>query len=116
MLIKDTTPDDVDKLIWKWIKGEAVTTPEFGDPLATDDYAFCVFDPSGIVMSAAIPAGGTCGTKPCWKALNGKGNSVALRWSAQMIAAPCGWRSLPIGTKPCICPENPIARISGYDA
>jgi hypothetical protein len=73
MLIKDTTPDDVDKLIWKWIKGEAVTTPEFGDPLATDDYAFCVFDPGGLVMSAAIPAGGTCGTKPCWKALNGKG-------------------------------------------
>jgi len=73
ILIKDTSPDDVDKIIWKWIKGEAVTTPEFGDPLGTDDYAFCVFDQTGLVMSAAVPAGGTCGTKPCWKALNGKG-------------------------------------------
>jgi hypothetical protein len=73
MLIKDTTPDDIDKVIWKWIKGEAVTTADFGDPLATDDYAFCVYDATGLVMGMAAPAGGTCGTKPCWKALNGKG-------------------------------------------
>jgi hypothetical protein len=73
VLVKDSTPDDVDKLIWKWIKGEATTTGDFGDPLSSDDYAFCLFDQSGLVMSAAVPAGGTCGTKPCWKALSGKG-------------------------------------------
>jgi hypothetical protein len=73
ILIKDTTPDDVDKAIWKWIKGQAVATADFGDPLATDDYAFCVYDNTGLVMEMAAPAGGTCGTRPCWKALNGKG-------------------------------------------
>jgi hypothetical protein len=73
LLVKDTTPDTVDKVIWKWIKGAEVTTADFGDPLATDDYAFCLYDSTGIVMQASIPAGGTCGTKPCWKALNGKG-------------------------------------------
>jgi hypothetical protein len=73
LLIKDATPDAIDKVIWKWIRGETVTLADFGDPLATDDYAFCLFDTTGLVMQAAMPAGGTCGTKPCWKALNGKG-------------------------------------------
>ena len=73
ILIKDTTPDLVDKVIWKWIRGEAVANADFGDPVAADDYAFCLYDSTGIVMQASIPAGGTCGTKPCWKALNGKG-------------------------------------------
>jgi hypothetical protein len=73
LLIKDATPDTIDKVIWKWIRGETVTLADFGDPLATDDYAFCLFDATGLMMQAAMPAGGTCGTKPCWKALNGKG-------------------------------------------
>jgi hypothetical protein len=73
ILVKDTTPDTVDKVIWKWIRGEAVAPTDFGNPLALHDYAFCLYDTTGIVMEASIPAGGTCGTKPCWKELNGKG-------------------------------------------
>src|SRR5262249_15848923 len=43
---------------------------DLGDPLATDDYALCVFDASDArILRLIAPAGGTCGTKPCWKQL-----------------------------------------------
>jgi hypothetical protein len=50
----------------------SVTLPsfaEFGDPLATDDYALCVYDGSAtLLLRATAPAGGTCGSRACWKA------------------------------------------------
>src|SRR5262249_60330375 len=46
----------------------------FGNPLTTDDYALCVFGPGGnLLLESDAPAGGVCGTKPCWKALGIKG-------------------------------------------
>jgi hypothetical protein len=57
---------------WKWISGQATTLADFGDPRTSDDYVLCVYDESGVVplvaIQAAAPAGGTCGTKPCWTA------------------------------------------------
>ena len=38
VLIKDKSPDKGDLLVWKWIKGEATTLPDFGDPTLTDSY------------------------------------------------------------------------------
>jgi len=69
MLIKDNLNDTADLLTWKWIKGAATSTADFGSPPTTDDYALCVFTPSGLVLQADAPAGGTCGTVPCWKTL-----------------------------------------------
>ena len=44
---------------------------QFGSPLTTTDYHFCVYDETGgtpaLVMSLTAPAGGTCADKPCWK-------------------------------------------------
>jgi hypothetical protein len=98
ILIKDATPDAIDKVIWKWIRGEAVTNADFGDPTTTDDYAFCVYDANGLVMQAHIPAAGTCGTKPCWKALNGKGykyvNSAATPEGIQKLLVKAGGAGL----------------------
>jgi hypothetical protein len=63
-----------DQVIFKWNKGEATQTMDFGDPLNTDDYALCVFDSGGgLLLQSDAPAGGVCGTKPCWKALGIKG-------------------------------------------
>jgi hypothetical protein len=68
------TPDAGDQVIFKWNKGVATQTTDFGNPLATDDYALCVFDPGGnLLLKSDAPAGGVCGTKSCWKALGIKG-------------------------------------------
>lgn len=32
-----------DKLVWKWLKGQATSQAEFGDPLTSTDYALCIY-------------------------------------------------------------------------
>jgi len=60
LLLKDSAEDSGDKLIWKWLKGQATDLADFGTP-ATEDYSLCVYDQSGggdsVVMSLLIPAG-----------------------------------------------------------
>jgi cysteine-rich repeat protein len=73
--IKDKAPDAKDTLTWKWLKGEVTTVADFGDPIGGDDYTLCIYDVSGatpsVIVRAAAPAGGVCGTgnklKDCWK-------------------------------------------------
>jgi hypothetical protein len=76
LLLTDKTPDNRDLLVWKWIKGQTMATA-FGDPLGKDGYTLCIYDESGDVPRALIgataPAGGTCGTKPCWRPQSTKG-------------------------------------------
>ncbi len=72
--LKDKSPDKKDAVNWKYVKGAATVVGDFGDPLATTDYTFCVYDSSvrpQPILFAQAPAGGTCGTKPCWKAIKG---------------------------------------------
>lgn len=57
-----------DQLQWKWLKGAATDVAAFGQPDATSAYQLCIYDAEGVLHSASIPAGGTCGTKPCWAA------------------------------------------------
>jgi hypothetical protein len=39
----------------------------FDDPVAGPiDYVVCLYDQGGLKLDAKAPAGGTCGTKPCW--------------------------------------------------
>jgi len=67
LLLKKGATADKDQVRWKWSKGAFTTKAEFGSPLATTYYQFCVYDGAGIVVDATIPAGGTCSGKPCWK-------------------------------------------------
>jgi hypothetical protein len=64
-----------DLLQWRWVNGGATTLADFGNPVAGDDLTFCVFDRSratpSLLFRANAPAGGTCGTRPCWTG-NGK--------------------------------------------
>jgi hypothetical protein len=59
-----------DLVHWRWLSGTATTLTEFGDPVTTDDVTLCVFDQStptaSLIFRAHVPAGGTCGTRPCW--------------------------------------------------
>jgi hypothetical protein len=75
LLLKDNQLDDgKDKLVWKWVKGEATDVAELGDPTAGDAYALCFYDGGAMLAAAAeAPAAGTCGGKPCWGAKGTKG-------------------------------------------
>ena len=73
-LLEDKSPDKRDALNWKYIKGAATTLADFGDPLTATDYTLCIYDSSAASAAdlfARAPAGGTCGTKPCWKTIKG---------------------------------------------
>ena len=71
LVLKDSANDANDTLTWQWMKGEATTKTDFGDPLTTTDYTLCLYDETGgvpsLLLSATAPAGGTCAGKPCWK-------------------------------------------------
>jgi hypothetical protein len=70
LLLVDDPDDDRDQMRWKWVKGEATTQADWGDPTVDTGYALCLYDPSDMLVYASeVEPGGTCGTKPCWKAL-----------------------------------------------
>lgn len=54
-------------LAWTWLGG-ATDLANLGDPTATTSYRLCIYDDDELATSSDVPAGGTCGGKPCWKA------------------------------------------------
>jgi subtilisin family serine protease len=54
LLIKDKSPDDKDKLTWKWIKGDATDQADFADPLNSASYALCIYAGSAATRIAQI--------------------------------------------------------------
>jgi len=52
LLIKHKQLDFKDKLVWKWIKGQATTQAELGDPINSADYRLCVY--AGTAASALV--------------------------------------------------------------
>jgi hypothetical protein len=60
-----------DQLTWKWTRGETAIE-DLGDPVdSSATYRVCLYDASGNtqpLLEAHVPPGGTCGTKPCWRA------------------------------------------------
>ncbi len=67
--IANSADDSKDALLWKWGSGEATSIADLGAPtdVSGASYKLCVYDDDGLLMSADAPAGGTCGSKPCWK-------------------------------------------------
>ena len=69
--IEDRTPDDQDRLVFKWAKGAATSKSDFGDPLSSTSYELCLYDgTSDLISHASAPAGGTCNAaspRPCWR-------------------------------------------------
>src|SRR5262249_39127504 len=73
--LRNRTPDDKDRLMWKWAKGAATSVSELGNPVATTSYALCVYDgDESLIATASIPGAGTCNAaspRLCWR---GSGN------------------------------------------
>ena len=68
LALTNSTSPAKNRVQWKWSKGAATAVGDFGAPDSSDDYDLCIFDStSALVMSAGLPAGGSCGGKPCWK-------------------------------------------------
>lgn len=59
--------DRRNKFTYEWRRGEPLDVRDFGDPLGSTDYLFCVYDPGGLIMAAAAPGGGVCDGRACWK-------------------------------------------------
>ncbi|MDX2166146.1 MAG: hypothetical protein SF182_03760, partial [Deltaproteobacteria bacterium] len=60
------------RLRWEWFGTQPTTAAGFGDPVGgASAYHLCIYDTAdglpGLVFGASVPAGGTCGTRPCWK-------------------------------------------------
>ena len=61
------------KVGWKWLGGSTLPdVSQFGDPVnGPTAYHLCIYDTSAgppfLAFSATVPAGGTCGPRPCWK-------------------------------------------------
>jgi cysteine-rich repeat protein len=69
LLLRDRMPDEKDGLKWKWKRGATTPRSDFGSPTAITGYQLCIYNgASALVSSAAIPAGGLCAGRPCWKA------------------------------------------------
>jgi hypothetical protein len=56
---------------WTWKPDETPVSADFGDPLTTNGYALCVYSGGELISHSDAPAGGTCGTRPCWSSRNG---------------------------------------------
>src|SRR5262249_18379814 len=51
LILKNKSPDAKDKLIWKWIKGQATDQEDFGVPTGTTQLALCIY--AGTVSATA---------------------------------------------------------------
>jgi hypothetical protein len=56
-----------DKVRWKWRNSATTSKASFGTPAMTSTYSMCVYDAGGLKLHVTAPAGGTCGTKTCWR-------------------------------------------------
>ncbi len=83
-----------DLVQWRWVNGGATTLADFGDPVGTDDLTLCVFDSTRLLFRANVPAGGTCGTRPCWT-----GNGKTFRYKNK-AGTPDGVLSLSLNPGP----------------
>jgi len=67
-------------LNWRWNRGAETLSGDLGDPRTETSFRLCVYDGNGdLEINYAIPAGGTCNGKPCWK-VSGKGAKVGYRY------------------------------------
>jgi hypothetical protein len=62
-------------LKWRIVRGGQGTLADLHDPVGGDAvFAICVYDASASaqpLVTGAVLAGGTCGSRPCWKSVAG---------------------------------------------
>jgi len=68
-------------LSWRWRTQGNIPIADFGDPVNTTNYSFCIYGGASptLLTELKAPADGSCGPKPCWKA-RGPGGSKGFRY------------------------------------
>jgi len=74
--MKDKNGTAKDKAKYALKKGDATALAVLGDP--TDGggdtvVSLCIYENDTLIFDTALPPGGTCGAKPCWKSKGDKG-------------------------------------------
>jgi len=96
-LVKPGTTPAKNLLQWTWTKGAKTLPATFGNPITTDGYRLCVYEDTDgtpdLLSESAIPAGGTCAGKPCWKGLGKPVGSKGYKYTNKTLL-PSGISSL----------------------
>lgn len=58
LLIRRKSEPSRDRLVWKVVRVQSTSMPEFGTPTSTTDYGFCVYDANGPVLEIELPPDG----------------------------------------------------------
>jgi arylsulfatase A len=105
LLWKESSTDVDDKLSYEGSMASAVSPAQLGDPVAgTSAFRVCIWDSPRdrttprLVYNAELPAGGTCGRKPCWRILRMKG-SRGVRFRDRTGGNPGGVEVLEVRAK-----------------
>jgi len=73
--VRDDPTDKKDVVSWRLAPDAGIPIGDFGDPRSFTSYQLCVFDDvfesnpflfGDLLAGVKVPAGGTCGSKPCW--------------------------------------------------
>ena len=84
---KNRTDDSKDKLVWRWIQGEATTPEEFLDPTTTVSTALCLYagTAQSLIGEATLPPSATL-----WHVGNSLGADGMKIWYKDPAAATAG--------------------------
>jgi hypothetical protein len=97
LLISDSDVDKADRFQFQSMRGPASV---MGFPDRFDSYATCIYDMPGgtprLVLAALAPAGGTCGTRPCWKLTFGSSLPPISVGYTDSTASPDGMTSIKV--------------------
>jgi hypothetical protein len=86
------------RLQWRWIGATSENPATAGDPVSgPTGYTLCVYDAAGLKLTTSVPAGGTCGGAPCWRAL---AKGALLYTDAGASADGITRLSIELGRKP----------------
>jgi hypothetical protein len=101
LLLKDTSPDTRDLVLFRWTRGATTTQLELGEPALTATYRLCVYDALGLVRGRSAPAASLCNGNPCWKTLGPSATPNGFKYG-NPILAPGGARTIVLksGTAP----------------
>jgi len=86
VLVKDNADNSKDKLVYKWLKGDATTQADLADPLNTATYAVCFYTNAGLVSQAAVPPSSTKWSPISTKGYKYKDNTLAEDGIQKIIA------------------------------
>jgi CSLREA domain-containing protein len=70
--LREGTDPTADSIKWSWKGRDGTSISDFGMPTGSTTYDLCLFDASSGTPSLLLhstPAGGLCGSTPCWKSL-----------------------------------------------